>query len=74
LNEFHSALFLYLRQIRNFMKEERIIRCIGCELECEVVVCLVDGEIVTVEGNNCPTGASYACSQCVLSAETKPGK
>ena len=46
------------------MLEEHVVQCTGCESECDVVVRVQDGRIVAVEGNNCPTGASYAISQC----------
>ena len=38
----------------------------GCESECDVHVRVQDGKIVAVEGNDCPTGASYATSQCKM--------
>ena len=32
-------------------------------MQCDVRVRLLDGRIVAVDGNDCPTGASYAVSQ-----------
>ncbi|MBP5671215.1 MAG: hypothetical protein J6X49_02390 [Victivallales bacterium] len=46
------------------MTEERVFQCTGCEAQCDVCVRLQDGKIIAVEGNDCPTGASYATSQC----------
>ena len=43
---------------------QEIITCQGCESSCDVYVIIEDGEIVRVEGNNCPTGAVFAVSQC----------
>lgn len=45
------------------MKEEITIKCTGCEAECPVCVILEDGFIVSLGGNDCPTGASYAASK-----------
>ncbi len=45
------------------MKEEYTIQCTGCEAECPVTVIINDGFILSIEGNDCPTGASYAASK-----------
>ena len=48
------------------MTEEHVFQCTGCESECDVVVRVQGGKIVAVEGNDCPTGTSYATSQCKM--------
>ena len=40
--------------------EQRIITCIGCPLGCLVTVELEDGEVVSITGNTCVRGDSYA--------------
>ena len=40
----------------------RIVKCQGCESECEVTVAVIDGKPVCLGGNNCPTGESFALS------------
>ena len=40
--------------------EQRVITCIGCPLGCLVTVELENGEIVSVTGNTCIRGDSYA--------------
>lgn len=47
------------------------IQCQGCERECEVEVALRDGQPVCLGGNMCPTGESFAVSQCQRQWETK---
>lgn len=37
----------------------RELTCIGCPLGCNLTVA-VDGEEITVSGNNCPNGEKYA--------------
>ena len=51
--------------------EEHVFQCTGCESECYVVVRVQDGKIIAVEGNDCPTGASYAVSQYKMKPEKK---
>ena len=51
--------------------EEHVFQCTGCESECDVVVRVQDGKIIAVEGNDCPTGASYAVSQYKMKPEKK---
>ena len=41
-----------------------MVKCQGCESECEVEVAIVDGKAACLGGNNCPTGESFALSQC----------
>ena len=53
------------------MLEEHVFQCTGCDSECDVVVRLADGKIVAVEGNDCPTGASYAISQVKMKTASK---
>ena len=56
------------------MLEEHVFQCTGCESECDVVVRVQDGKIVAVEGNDCPTGASYAISQYKHAAKANAPK
>ncbi len=53
------------------MTEEHVFQCTGCESECDVHVRVQDGKIVAVEGNDCPTGASYAISQYKMKTASK---
>ena len=53
------------------MTEEHVFQCTGCESECDVVIRVQDGKIIAVEGNDCPTGASYAVSQYKMKPEKK---
>jgi CxxC motif-containing protein len=53
------------------MTEEHVFQCTGCESECDVHVRVQDGKIVAVEGNDCPTGASYATSQYKMKTASK---
>ncbi len=50
--------------MHNSTEKQEIITCQGCESSCDVYVIIEGGEIVRVEGNNCPTGAIFAVSQC----------
>lgn len=46
------------------MSEERKFICVSCPLGCGLTVTLDDsGEVLNVEGNTCPRGASYARSE-----------
>ena len=46
------------------MNKERKFICVSCPLGCGLTVSLDDsGEVVNVEGNSCPRGASYAKSE-----------
>ena len=51
--------------------EEHVFQCTGCESECDVHVRVQDGKIVAVEGNDYPTGASYAISQYKMKTASK---
>ncbi|MBO4620259.1 MAG: hypothetical protein J5654_09130 [Victivallales bacterium] len=42
----------------------RVVQCLGCDAGCEVYVVIHDGQPICIGGNNCPTGALYACAQC----------
>lgn len=53
------------------MTEEHVFQCTGCESECDVHVRVQNGKIVAVEGNDCPTGASYAISQYKMKTASK---
>lgn len=41
------------------MEEKKLI-CIGCPLGCPITVTLKDGSVVSVSGNTCPRGDTYA--------------
>ena len=46
---------------------EQIITCINCPVGCRMQVVLSDaGEFVSVSGNTCPRGSSYARQECTL--------
>ena len=41
------------------MKRKELI-CIGCPIGCPIVVEMEDGKVLSVTGNTCPRGESYA--------------
>ena len=41
------------------MKRNELI-CIGCPMGCPIVVEMEDGKVLSVTGNTCPRGESYA--------------
>lgn len=41
------------------MKRKELI-CIGCPMGCPIVVEMEDGKVLSVTGNTCPRGESYA--------------
>ncbi len=46
---------------------EQTITCINCPVGCRMNVILSEaGEFVSVSGNTCPRGASYARQECTL--------
>lgn len=46
---------------------EQIITCINCPVGCRMTVTLSEtGEFLSVDGNTCPRGASYARQECTL--------
>lgn len=46
---------------------EQSITCINCPVGCRMTVALSDnGDFVSVSGNTCPRGASYARQECTL--------
>lgn len=46
---------------------EQIITCINCPVGCRMTVTLSgSGEFVSVSGNTCPRGASYARQECTV--------
>lgn len=47
------------------MTEEKIVTCINCPMGCRVTVRFEDGEIVSVEGQTCKRGETYARQECV---------
>ena len=45
---------------------EQSITCINCPVGCRMTVALSDnGDFVSVSGNTCPRGASYARQECI---------
>ena len=40
--------------------EERVITCINCPMGCRMTVVLDGGEVVSVSGNTCKRGDTYA--------------
>ncbi len=40
--------------------EERVITCINCPMGCRMTVALEGGEVVSVSGNTCKRGDTYA--------------
>ena len=40
--------------------EERVITCINCPMGCRMTVGLENGEVVSVTGNTCKRGDTYA--------------
>ena len=47
------------------MTEEKVVTCINCPMGCRVTVRFEDGEIVSVEGQTCKRGETYARQECV---------
>ena len=46
---------------------EQTVTCINCPVGCRMTVTVSDsGEFVSVTGNTCPRGASYARQECTL--------
>ena len=41
------------------------LTCIECPIGCEIEVTLEDGKVLSVTGNNCPRGKSYAEAEVV---------
>lgn len=46
-------------------REERVVTCINCPLGCRVTVTLEDGKPLSVDGNSCKRGETYAKQECV---------
>ena len=44
------------------MKRKELI-CIGCPMGCPIVVEMEDGKVLSVTGNTCPRGESYASKE-----------
>ena len=40
--------------------EERNLTCINCPMGCQITVTMEDGKVLSVEGNTCPRGDTYA--------------
>lgn len=52
------------------MKETRELTCIGCPMGCALHVEMENGAVVSVAGNTCPHGQSYAEKECVRPERT----
>ncbi len=52
------------------MKETRELTCIGCPMGCALHVEMENGAVVSVSGNTCPHGQSYAEKECVRPERT----
>lgn len=40
--------------------EQRELTCIGCPMGCQIMVEIENGEVITVRGNTCKIGDTYA--------------
>ena len=45
--------------------EEKLITCINCPMGCRVTVQLDGGNIVSISGNSCKRGETYARQECI---------
>ena len=52
------------------MKETRELTCIGCPMGCALHVEMENGAVISVAGNTCPHGQSYAEKECVCPERT----
>lgn len=52
------------------MRETRELTCIGCPMGCALHVEMESGAVVSVAGNTCPHGQSYAEKECVRPERT----
>lgn len=46
------------------MQKTEIITCINCPMGCRMEVTLEDGAVVSVKGNTCKRGETYAHQEC----------
>lgn len=46
------------------MESKRNLTCIVCPRGCQMVVTLEDGKVVSVDGNFCKRGVTYANDEC----------
>ena len=47
------------------MQKTEIITCINCPVGCRMEVTLEDGAVISVKGNTCKRGDTYAHQECV---------
>ena len=47
------------------MQKTELITCINCPMGCRMEVTLEDGAVVSVKGNTCKRGETYAHQECV---------
>ena len=52
------------------MKTVKELTCIGCPMGCALQVKMENGAVVSVAGNTCPHGQSYAEKECVAPERT----
>ena len=43
---------------------KREMTCIVCPIGCQLEVDIVDGKVLSVDGNTCPRGRKYAETEC----------
>ena len=55
-------------------KTTLIVKCQGCESECEVSVAIQDGIVHCLGGNNCPTGESFAIAKANDYIQVRQGR
>lgn len=48
------------------MQKVENITCINCPMGCRMEVTLEDGQVVSVKGNTCKRGETYAHQECTL--------
>ena len=46
------------------------LTCIGCPMGCQLTAVVEGNEVVSVEGNTCAKGASYAKKECIAPQRT----
>ncbi len=48
----------------------RELTCIVCPIGCQLSVELEEGKVISVSGNTCPRGKSYAEAECIAPMRT----
>ena len=57
---------------------KKTLTCIECPIGCEVEVEMLDGKVISVQGNSCPRGKTYAenevtCPKRVVTSTVRAG-